>query len=392
MLPQKLQSASRCTVKEAQSLDESKRIIRELALEVNRVSRHKSRAVLSSVTEDSCSLQECQHFILQWAEELRHLPQRKEEHKAQIPAGQSSNQTSSDARSTVKQQQAQDLCSPAQEERLKEAQLTLDQWAWSLQSLPENSVCLGEDVDVVLKELEKRWKKCKLPNMLPVLEFIMWSVIQDQPQEGSVPQVRSTWRYKNKAAFHHIPSSVWKWICMERADIRLDPSTANPDLKVSADGKKVKMDTIIESEHNPRDGNHRSPHKYDGWWCVLGTEGFTSGRHYWEVGVQGKKEWRVGVVKESAERRGFMPLNTYTGYWTLRLQLGVLMALTAPVCKLPQLIPSRVGVYLDIEEGQLSFYDVDRKCHLFTFNDSFTEKVFPVFGTVETDKEIVILT
>ncbi|KAG7463660.1 hypothetical protein MATL_G00178880 [Megalops atlanticus] len=253
------QSASRHAVKEVQSLDESKHILRELALELNRVSQHKSRAIVSSVTEDSCSLQECQHFILQWAEELRNLPQRKEEHKAQIPVGQSSNHTSQDARSAVKQQQAQHLCSPAQEEKLKEAQLILNKWAWSLRSLQENSVCPGEEMSAVLKELEKQWKKGRLPNVLPVLEFIMWSLIQDQPQEGSVPQLwlKGIRKYKNKAAFQHIPSSVWKWICMERADIRLDPDTANPDLKVSADGKTVKMDTIIESKHNPRDGYHR---------------------------------------------------------------------------------------------------------------------------------------
>ncbi|XP_036401441.1 E3 ubiquitin-protein ligase TRIM39-like [Megalops cyprinoides] len=384
---QKLQSAFRSAVEEPQSLDESKCIIRDLALQLDRVSQHKSRAVLLSVTEDSCSLQECQHFILQWAEELRNLPQRQ-----QISEGECSSQTSLDYRRPDLQHEAPDNCSPAQEQKLKEAQLILDQWAWSLQSLPKGSVCPGEDVSAVLQELEKQWKKGRLSNMLPVLEFIMWSLIQDQSQQGSVPQLwlRSKQRFKNGAAFQHIPRSVWNWIQKAAADIRLDPNTANPDLKVSADGKTVKMDSIIESVHNPREGYHRSPHKYDGWWCVQGTEGFTSGRHYWEVGVQGKTEWRIGVVKESAERRGFMELNTHTGYWTLCLQLGVLMAVTTPVCKLSQSIPSRVGVYLDIEEGQLSFYDVERRCHIYTFNNNFTEKVYPLFGTVETDKEIII--
>ncbi|KAG7463519.1 hypothetical protein MATL_G00177350 [Megalops atlanticus] len=373
-LNQKPQSAPRSAVEEPQSLDESKRIIRNLALQLDRVSQHKSRAVLSSVTEDSCSLWECQHFILQWAEELRNLPQRQ-----QVTA-------------RTKQEKFEHPCSPAQKQKLKEAQLILDQWAWSLQSLPKGSVCPGEDVSTVLQELEKQWKKGQLPNMLPVLEFIMWSLIQDQFKEGSVPQLwlRSKQRFKNGAAFQHIPRSVWKWIQKPAADMRLDPKTANPDLILSSDRKRVKMATIIDSVNNPRDGYYRSTHKYDGWWCVLGTEGFTSGRHYWEVGVKGKREWRIGVVKESAERRGSIALNTQTGYWILCLQLGVFLALTAPVCKLTWPIPTRVGVYLDIEEGQLSFYDVKRRCHIYTFNDSFSEKVYPVFGTTETDREIII--
>ncbi|XP_036401440.1 E3 ubiquitin-protein ligase TRIM39-like [Megalops cyprinoides] len=288
--------------------------------------------------------------------------------------GECSSQTSLDYRRPDLQHQAPDSCSPTQEQKLKEAQLILDQWAWSLQSLPKGSVCPEEDVSAVLQELEKQWKKGRLPNMLPVLEFIMWSLIQDQSQQGYVPQLwlRSKQKFENGA------------------DIILDPKTANPDLILSSDRKRVKMNTIIESVHNPRDKCCRKPHKYDGWQCVLGTEGFTSGRHYWEVGVKGKTEWRIGVVKESAEHRVSIALNTQTGYWILHLQLGVLMAVTTPVCKLPQSIPSRVGVYLDIEEGQLSFYDVKRRCHIYTFNDSFTEKVYPLFGTVETDREIII--
>ncbi|KAG7463518.1 hypothetical protein MATL_G00177340 [Megalops atlanticus] len=317
ILPQKPQSASRSAVEEPQSLDESKRIIKDLAFQLDRVSQHKSRAVLLRVAEDSCSLQECQHFILQWAEELRHLPQRQHLHSEltqtdQMHEGECSSQTSSEYGRPDLQQQTPDHCSPAQDQKLKKAQLILDQWAQNLLSLPKSSVCPGEDVSAVLQKLEKQWKKGQLPNMLPVLEFIMWSLIQDQFKEGSVPQLwlRSKQRFESGATSRRIPRSVWKWIQKPAADIRLDPKTANPDLILSSDRRRVKMATIIESVHNPRDGYYRTTHK--------------------------------------------------------------------------------VGVYLDIEEGQLSFYDVKRRCHIYTFNDSFSEKVYPVFGTTETDKEIII--
>lgn len=176
-------------------------------------------------------------------------------------------------------------------------------------------------------------------------------------------------------------------------DITLDPDTANPSLKVSRDRKRVKMDTIIESQHNPWDGYSRTLSQYDGWWCVQGAQGFTSGRHYWEVEVRGKNEWRIGVVRESAPRHGFVDLNTTAGYWTLRLQLGQLMAMTSPVTKLERSAPSRLGVFLDMEEGQVSFYDAQQKRHIYTFDADFGDagKIYPVFGTFETDREIKIL-
>ncbi|KAM4609393.1 E3 ubiquitin-protein ligase TRIM39-like [Polymixia lowei] len=281
------------------------------------------------------------------------------------------------------------------EHRLKEARKVLSDWAWSLKETEQDSVCLGEDVCDVVQDLQKQWKRGKLANMLPVMDFIIWSLLQQNTQQGSIAKqwLRNKQRIRSKAALNHIPKSVWKWISKAAVEITLDPSTANPSLKVSPDRRAVKMDQIIESENNPWDGFNRSRTTYDGWWCVLGAEGYVSGRYYWEVDVRGKREWRIGVVKESAPRNGFARLNTTTGYWTLRLQLMQLMAVTSPVTKLDRNVPGRLGLFLDMEEGQVSFYDAEQKQHIYTFNVNcdHTEKIYPVFGTIETDRELIIL-
>ncbi|CAL8370978.1 unnamed protein product [Arctogadus glacialis] len=177
------------------------------------------------------------------------------------------------------------------------------------------------------------------------------------------------------------------------AEVRLDPSTANPYLKISPDGRAVKMDQIVEGAYDPWEGFRRTRHRYDGWWCVLGREGFASGKHYWEMDVRGKMEWRVGVVRESAPRNGFKSLNPKTYHWTLKLQFGRLMAMTVEVTKLASCAPSVLGVFLDMEEGNVSFYDVRNTFYIYSFNVSFNldEKIFPVFGTVETRREMRIL-
>ncbi|KAM3862352.1 E3 ubiquitin-protein ligase TRIM7 [Diretmus argenteus] len=249
---------------------------------------------------------------------------------------------------------------------LDESKLIIRELAVELDRIIQDSVCLGEGVCEVVQDLENQWKRGKLANMLPVMDFMIWSLLQQEAQEPNVTFL---------------------------TEITLNPSTANPSLKLSQDRKAVKMDQIIESLNNPWDGFSATKAKFDGWWCVLGSRGFDSGRHYWEVDVRGKREWRIGVVRESSPRNGFVALNSTAGYWTLRLQLGQLLAMTAPVTKLDRSAPGRLGVFLDMEEGQVSFYDAGERRHIYTFDVDCdrAEKIYPVFGTIETDTELRIL-
>ncbi|KAL2080782.1 hypothetical protein ACEWY4_022635 [Coilia grayii] len=186
-----------------------------------------------------------------------------------------------------------------------------------------------------------------------------------------------------------------EWHSMARSAVKitLDPKTANPTLRLSNDRRRVRSYMYEESKAMEHAWCQRDRHKYDGWLCIQGAQGFSSGRQYWEVDVRGICDWRIGVLRESAPKRGFSKLNTSTGYWTLRLQLGSLIALTEPVTKLNTDIPSRVGVYLDIEGREVAFFDPKRRRHIYTFQADFSnsEKLYPVFGTVDTKKELVII-
>ncbi|KAL0985599.1 hypothetical protein UPYG_G00159280 [Umbra pygmaea] len=353
--------------------DESKRIIRDLATELKRVVKIRNISLLTKVNDESSCQEERQDFIIQWAEELKPSTQTE-----QVPTGEIQ-------RDNIHTQQV-----PDKEQKLKEAYKIVSDWASTLQNM--DSVSPGEEVCSVIKDLESQWKRGKLPNMLPVMDFIIWTVLQEHPYEGSIAKqwLKKRKRFDSKVDFNNIPDTVWKWILKASVKITLDIKTANPNLKLSPDRNTLKMDTIIEDIYNPWDHCEITSKMYSGWWCVLGSEGFTSGRHYWEVGVKGKSEWRIGVVKESAPRCGFTNLNTQAGYWTLRLQFAELMAVTTPITKLNQSVPSKVGVYLDIEEGQVSFYDAEKRYHIYTFDIDKSEKIYPLFHTIETDKEMVI--
>ncbi len=164
-------------------------------------------------------------------------------------------------------------------------------------------------------------------------------------------------------------------------DVTLDPDTAHPDLILSDDGKQVRCGDIRQKLSD-------KPERFDYCVCVLGKEGFSSGRFYFEVQVKGKTDWDLGVVRESINRKGPITARPRNGYWTVRLRNGnEYKACDDPSVSLSLRVkPQRVGVFVDYEEGLVSFYDVESSSHIYSFTaQSFTEKLYPLFSPFLND-------
>ncbi|XP_039358169.1 zinc finger protein RFP-like [Mauremys reevesii] len=149
-----------------------------------------------------------------------------------------------------------------------------------------------------------------------------------------------------------------------QVNVTLDPDTAHPNLVLSVDRKSVRCgDTGQQLPNNPE--------RFSSWACVLGCEGFTSGRHCWEVEVGGVGSWAVGVARESVGRKGGISFSPEGGIWAVgrcRWWGGEFQALTSPVTLLPlSRAPSRIRVCLDCDRGQVTFIDVGDKAPVFTF-------------------------
>ncbi|XP_074797367.1 butyrophilin subfamily 1 member A1-like isoform X2 [Natator depressus] len=166
----------------------------------------------------------------------------------------------------------------------------------------------------------------------------------------------------------------WRSAQIYAVDVTLDPDTANPYLVLSEDRKQVRH----RDEHQDLPD---TPERFDTMAVVLGAEGFTGGRRYWEVEVGDKNVWTLGVCRENVSRKGhilFVPAN---GYWTIWQQGDQLRANTSPPTPLPVSVrPSQVGIFLDYEAGEVSFYNVTDKSHLFTFPDSISGTLRPYFN------------
>uniref|UniRef100_A0A452IBC7 B30.2/SPRY domain-containing protein n=1 Tax=Gopherus agassizii TaxID=38772 RepID=A0A452IBC7_9SAUR len=156
-------------------------------------------------------------------------------------------------------------------------------------------------------------------------------------------------------------------------DVTLDPDTAHPNLILSEDRKCVRRGDTHQGLPN-------NPERFDYSACVLGAQRFMGGRRYWEVEVGDKTRWALGVCRESLNRRGQVTLTPEDGYWTVRLRSGEYRALTFPSVPLPvSFRPSPVGIFLDYEGGEVSFYNVTDRSHLFAFTDTFSRTLHPYF-------------
>ncbi|XP_036299463.2 E3 ubiquitin-protein ligase TRIM69 isoform X1 [Pipistrellus kuhlii] len=156
--------------------------------------------------------------------------------------------------------------------------------------------------------------------------------------------------------------------------LTLDPKTAHPNLVLSKSRTSVWHGDI--KQVMPDD-----PERFDSSVAVLGLKGFTSGKWYWEVEVAKKTKWTVGIVKESIIRKGSCPLTPEQGFWLLRLRnQNDLKALDLPSCSVSLTNNlDQVGIYLDYEGGQVSFYNAKTMTHIYTFSSTFTEKLYSYF-------------
>lgn len=160
-------------------------------------------------------------------------------------------------------------------------------------------------------------------------------------------------------------------------NLTLDSNTAHRRLSLSEGNTKA----TLQGEAQPYPN---TPQRFDGWTQVLCQSPFSAQRCYWEV------EWRgrgssMGVAYGSLGRKG-SDTRAGLGYnaqsWSLELSDACCLAMHDNEKRdIAVTYSPRLGLFLDLSEGLLSFYSVAESMgHLHTFHANFTQPLYAAFG------------
>uniref|UniRef100_UPI00398F1681 butyrophilin subfamily 1 member A1-like isoform X2 n=1 Tax=Pristiophorus japonicus TaxID=55135 RepID=UPI00398F1681 len=177
-----------------------------------------------------------------------------------------------------------------------------------------------------------------------------------------------------KLAYEQLLHTIaWDKMLRCAVSVSLDPDTANGNVDVSADRTTVRDSGGWK---NVAENNKR----FDRYPFVFATKGFDSGKHYWEVDVSLSSNWDLGVANQTVDRKGRITLAGENGYWTVGRSWEKYEARDkAQTAITVGQNPTKVGIFLNYDDGFVSFHNVDTKVSLHTFNVRFTETIFPLF-------------
>ncbi|XP_028988062.1 zinc-binding protein A33-like [Betta splendens] len=235
-------------------------------------------------------------------------------------------------------------------------------------TLSKDIVALSEKIKAAEKELKSE-DTTFLQNYKAVVERVHWRPLLEDPQLESDALIDVAKHVGN------LGFNIWEKMKEEvsYSPVILDPNTAQLNLEVSVNLTSVRFtETEMQLPRNPE--------RHECHISVLGSTGFNSGAHSWEVKVRNDADWSVGVMEESVQRKG----GILSRYWEIWFKDGEYKAYAPSYTDKVLSVRShirKIKAHLDWNKGRLSFTDADTKTNLYTFSHTFTERMFPFVHT-----------
>ncbi|KAI4901738.1 hypothetical protein NFI96_010964 [Prochilodus magdalenae] len=239
---------------------------------------------------------------------------------------------------------------------------------------------LSTDISALSESIAFAWQEMEADD-IPFLKRSSENLMR--LERPSMPTVDLETKMDETNLIQTLLFTVWARMqnLISSAPVTLDPNTASKKLVLSEDLSSV---SFVKQEQDV-DNNPERLHV-----GVLGSQGFTSALHCWDVKVGDNDHWMVGVVKQSVERKRLLKMDPGSGMWSIRFVDKRYWAGLKPRRELWVLDrPWVIRVQLDYDKGEIHFYDPFRNATLYTFrNITFTEAVFPYVCTGDPEHDL----
>ncbi|XP_072535971.1 E3 ubiquitin-protein ligase TRIM35-like [Salminus brasiliensis] len=180
---------------------------------------------------------------------------------------------------------------------------------------------------------------------------------------------------------------VWEKMqdIVEYTPVILDPNTASPLLNLSKDLTSLSL-------RADRCQLPDNPERFSSISCVLGSVGLSSGKHCWEVEVDGCTDWLVGVTSTPKSRKGKAVLKGVLG---ISFRKGEYNAYSSsesePLIQQSKLRRLKVKLHFYCGEVKVKFLDSRSNTVLHKDMFPFTKGVYPFFYTFRKPTQLRIL-
>uniref|UniRef100_A0A8C9DLZ6 E3 ubiquitin-protein ligase TRIM17 n=1 Tax=Prolemur simus TaxID=1328070 RepID=A0A8C9DLZ6_PROSS len=274
----------------------------------------------------------------------------------------------------------------------------LDEWQNKVRRRRERIVlefakvglCLAEEERRLLQALKEEEEetasrlqesKALLAQQSHSLEMLLLQ-LEDWSQREPLQMLQVCGRGSNSFSIRYpevVPPAVLRTVCRVpgeiavlksfQEDVVLDPTSAYPYLLLYESRQRCYLSCPPEgTEFYNKD-------RFVAYPCVVGQKTFSSGRHYWEVGMNltGDALWALGVCRDNVSRKDRVPKCPENGFWVVQLSKGTKYLCTTMAAPTPVTLtepPSHMGIFLDFEAGEVSFYSVNDGSHLHTYSQA----------------------
>ncbi|XP_065800006.1 E3 ubiquitin-protein ligase TRIM34-like isoform X1 [Muntiacus reevesi] len=269
----------------------------------------------------------------------------------------------------------------------EEEKKTLDSLAVAEAELVQQGQVLKE----LISDLERRSEWSTVELLQDMSGVMKWSKIWTLKKPKTVSKtLKNVFRVPDLRGMLHMFKELTRVQC-HWVDITLNPLNLNLNLVLSEDQRQV-LSVPIWPFKNYNYG-------------ILGSQYFSSGKHYWEIDVSKKTAWILGVycrIRSCNIKFAFQQSTNYEnaysiyrpqfGYWVIGLKdkfryeafedsstahpdsRVLTLSMTVPPC--------HVGVFLDYEAGTVSFFNVTNHGSLiYKFSKcNFSRNAYPYFN------------